>query len=167
MWPLWSDFTLRPRIVAVLAFALAACGAGVTAPPPPEITVGPEALQLSLAVSSTELRPADQLLATIYAANPSSFPSVARVDCLHYGLGLVLRLPTGAIQDVFTGIPPCKVPNLPPTLRIAPGAIDSIGVGWSNFAMGYPLGQYQLQVVYRTVTGTTSGPVVSLRFLAP
>jgi hypothetical protein len=161
------DWSHRYRILAVLALGLVACGPGATAPPPPEISVGPETLQLSLVVSSTELRPADQLMAKLYAANPASFPAVTRVDCLHYGLGLVLWLPTGAAQDVFTGIPPCKVPNLPPTLRIAPGAIDSTGYGWNSFARGYPPGQYLLQVVYRTVAGMASGPAVALRFVAP
>ena len=127
----------------------------------------PEVLQLHVTASRTELRPSDDLVVRLYATNPTSRPAVARVDCRHYGLGLILRSPTGSTEDVFTGIPPCKVPNLPPTLRIAPGATDSAGYGWGSFALGRAPGDYDLQVVYRTLGGVFTGQTIALRFLAP
>ena len=92
---------------ATIATSVAACG--TVAPSAPEATVGPEALQLGLTASTTELGPLDQLSVRMYATNPSLYP-VARVDCFHYGLGLVLRSSSGAVEDVFPFIPPCKVP---------------------------------------------------------
>ena len=124
-------------------------------------------LQLHLTASRAELRPSDDLVVRLYATNPTSRPAVARVDCRHYGLGLILRSPTGSIEDVFTGIPPCKVPTLPPTLRIAPGATDSAGYGWGSFALGRAAGDYELQVVYRTLDGVFTGQTIALRFLGP
>lgn len=130
-----------------------------------EETVTPEVLRLHLTASRAEVRPADDLVVRLYASNPTFRPAVARVDCRHFGLGLILRLPSGTSEDVLTGIPPCKVPNLPPTLRIGPGATDSVWYGWVPFALGKAPGDYELQVVYRTLDGVFTGQAIALRFL--
>ena len=153
-------------LARILSFVgCAACGT----PAQPEQTIGPEVLRLTLSTSATVLHRGDQFRVRMYAANPAALPAVARVDCLHYGLGLVLRAPPGGSQDIFTGIPPCKVPSLPPTLRIPPGVTDSTNVGWSRFWPGIadvdPPGDYALQVVYRTLDGVIEGQTIVIHFL--
>ena len=128
---------------------LIGCEGTEPASPPVKAVATPEVLQLHVTASRTELRPSDDLVVRLYATNPTSRPAVARVE------------------DVFTGIPPCKVPTLPPTLRIAPGATDSAGYGWAPFALGRAPGNYELQVVYRTLDGVFTGQTIALRFLAP
>lgn len=155
------------RRLTLLAAGLASCGSGTPLPAAPETTVGAEVLQLSLVVSSTDLRPSDHLVVEVYATNPSPFHAVVRVDCRHFGLGLQLRRPSGLVEDVFTGIPPCKIPTLPPTLRVEAGAVASATYGWGAFTSGYPVGEYELQVVYRHLDGTKTGPIQALRFLSP
>ena len=156
----------RSTVVLGLSFLLGCAGTEPSLPPA-EVTASPEILRLGLLPSRTELRPTDDLIVHVYATNPGSVPVVSRVDCRHYGLGLILRSPEGAVEDVFTSIPPCKVPNLPPNLRIAAGATDSAVYGWSPFARGKSPGDYQLQVVYRTLDGVVPGQTVALRFLPP
>lgn len=156
---------MTPKLLYLLAFSgFIACDGSRPASPPPEQTVGPEVLQLRLRVSQTVLQASDLLTIRMYATNPTALAAVARVDCLHYGLGVVMRSPSGALEDVFTGIPPCKVPDLPPTLRIAPGRTDSSFYGQTSFSRGKPPGEYHLQVVFRTLDGVFAGETVVLQF---
>ena len=157
------------RILSLVGAA--ACATTCSNPTLPEETAGPEVLQLTLSASATDLHRGDELVVRMYAANPGALPSVARVDCIHWGLGLVLHSPSGASQDLLTHIPPCKIPNLPPTLRIAAGVTDSAFAGWVPFwpqAAGFDSpGDYGLQVVYRTLDGVIQGQTITIRFLAP
>ncbi len=127
-----------------------------------EPTAGPEALELRVNLNRMVFAPEDTLIAEVRARNPGVLPVVAGVTCINYGPGLELQGPSASPERVFTGIPPCKVPNLPPTVRIEPGASWGIGFGTTAFFRGREPGVYRIMVVFRTVQRTYSGQVVEV-----